>query len=212
MSVVPSPDRIRQLLVPFGLQPTPVQIEQISCYLDVLLRWNHKINLTAVRDPQECVTRHFGESLFVSKHLEMQGSLLDIGSGPGFPGLALKIAFPVLSITLLEPVAKKRAFLKEAARTCAFAQVEVRAERLEQFAEQVSGRAFDLATMRAVGGLETLVPLAGRCIKPGGSVLLWLTRDQAPQLRSIETGLTWSAPLPIPLTRTGEVWTGTKPE
>jgi 16S rRNA (guanine527-N7)-methyltransferase len=202
--------RLRQLLEPFGLDLSTLQAEQILAYLQLLLRWNQKINLTAIRTPEECVTRHFGESLLIARHVELRGSLLDIGSGAGFPGLALKIAFPQLAVTLLEPVAKKRAFLKEAARACGFAQIEVRGERLEDWAGATSAPAFDFATMRAVGNLEVLVPLAAQCLMPGGSLFLWLTKEQAAGLVGIESGLTWGDPVPIPLARTSEVWRGSK--
>lgn len=202
--------RLRQLLEPFGLDLTPAQTDQLLAYLQLLLRWNEKINLTAIRDPEACVNRHFGESLFVSTHFQLHGHLLDIGSGAGFPGLALKIAFPELSTTLLEPVAKKRAFLKEAARTCGFRHVDVRAERLEDLARATPQPAFDFVTMRAVGNLEVLVPLAARILKPEGTLLLWLSHDQASNLTCLESTLTWSQPLPIPLSRTAEVWRGTK--
>jgi len=202
---------LRKLLEPFGLDLSSTQEDQVLAYLHLLLRWNEKINLTAIRDPEECVTRHFGESLFLAGHHHLQGDLLDIGSGAGFPGLALKIVFPSISVTLLEPVAKKRAFLKEAARACGFNQVVVRGDRLEDFASANPLQTFDFATMRAVGNLELLVPLATRCLKPGGSLLLWLSQDQAASLGGIESGLTWTKPLPIPLTRSGEIWQGIKP-
>lgn len=203
--------RLRILLEPFGLNLSPVQLAQILTYLRLLLRWNQKINLTAIRDPEECVTRHFGESLFVAAHLELRGSLLDIGSGAGFPGLALKIVFPDLAVTLLEPVAKKRAFLKEAARVCEFAQVEARGDRLEDFASTTHIATFDFATMRAVGNLELMVLLGAKCLKPNGELLLWLTRNQAPALSSFPSGLQWAEPLSIPLTRAVEIWQGVKP-
>ena len=203
--------RLRQLLEPFGLTLSSAQAHQILAYLHLLLRWNQKINLTAIRDPEESVTRHFGESLFLARHVQLYGDLLDIGSGAGFPGLALKIAAPRISVTLLEPVAKKRAFLKEAARVCGFRQVEVRGERLEDLVRATPAPAFDFATMRAVGNLEVLAPLAARCLKPNGSLCLWLTQDQTAGLGSIECGLTWSEPLPVPLSRASEIWLGLKP-
>jgi 16S rRNA (guanine527-N7)-methyltransferase len=203
--------RVRQLLEPFGLVLSSTQADQILSYLHLLHRWSQKINLTAIRDPEECVTRHFGESLFIARHMELRGNLLDIGSGAGFPGLALKIAFPAISVTLLEPVAKKRAFLKEAARACGFGQVEVRGERLEELASATPAPGFDFATMRAVGNLAGLIPLAAQCLKLNGKLLLWLTQDQAAGLASIECGLTWSEPLPIPLSRAAEIWQGLKP-
>jgi len=202
--------RLRQLLEPFGLDLSSSQTNQTLAYLQLLLRWNQKINLTAIRDPEVCVTRHFGESLFLARHVQFHGNLLDIGSGAGFPGLALKIVFPGIAVTLLEPVAKKRAFLKETARVCGFRQVEVRGERLEELARAASAPAFDFATMRAVGNLEALVPLAALYLKPGGSLLLWLTHDQAAGLATIESGLTWADPLPVPLSRSGIICRGTK--
>lgn len=203
-----SETRVRQLLEPFGLNLPSGQLNQILTYLDLLLRWNQKINLTAIRNPEECVARHFGESLFLARHEELRGSLLDIGSGAGFPGLALKIPFPELAVTLLEPVAKKRAFLKEAARVCGFNQVAVRPERLEEFVRTAPPASFNSATSRAVGKLERLVPQAAQCLEPGGSIFLWLTRDQGVGIASIESGVAWGEPRPIPLSRTGVILPG----
>jgi len=202
--------RVRELLTPFGLDPTTTQAKQILAYLQLLLRWNQRINLTAIREPENCVTRHFGESLFLARHAQLAGDLLDIGSGAGFPGLALKIVFPEISVTLLEPVAKKRAFLKEAARVCGFHQVEVRGERLQEWASTNAERRFDSATMRAVGNLGVTVPLAARCLKTRGNLFLWLAHDQANVLAAIESGLCWDKPIAIPLSRSGEVWKGIK--
>jgi len=202
--------RLRHLLEPFGLDLTPTQASQTLTYLHLLLRWNEKINLTAIRNPAECVTRHFGESLFLARHAQLQDSLLDIGTGAGFPGLALKIVFPELIVTLLEPVTKKRAFLKEAARVCGFTQVTVRGDRLEELADASPTPEFDTATMRAVGNLDVLIPLAAQCLKPGGNLLLWLSQEQAAGLPTIPSGLDWQDPLPIPLSRTTEIWSGKK--
>jgi 16S rRNA (guanine527-N7)-methyltransferase len=201
--------RVRQLLEPFGLDLNPGQVVQTIAYVDLLLRWNQKINLTAIRDAEECVTRHFGESLFLARQVELRGSLLDIGSGAGFPGLALKIAAPTLAVTLLEPVAKKRAFLKEAARACGFDQVEVRGERLEEFVRS-GPPSFDFATSRAVGKLKSLIPLAAACLKPGGSIYLWMTREPAAAVRTTEGGIAWGDPIPIPLSRDGVILPGVK--
>ena len=171
--------RVRELLQPFALDLSRVQAEQTLTYLQLLLRWNEKINLTSIRNPEECVTRHFGESLFLVRHLQLAGDLLDIGSGAGFPGLALKITFPDVAVTLLEPVAKKRAFLKESTRICNFLNVTVKGDRLEDFASAQTAPAFDFATMRAVGNLLALIPLAAQCLKPNGNLLCWLTRDRS---------------------------------
>lgn len=200
----------RQLLVPFGVALNSKQLDQLMTYLDLLLRWNRKINLTAVRTAEECVTRHFGESLFLARWVELKGSLLDIGSGAGFPGLALKIAFPDILTTLLEPVAKKRAFLKEVARSCGMESVEVRGERLEDLLGRDPTPAFETATARAVGGLKRLVPKAVQCLKPGGRLCLWLTRGQVTTLVTGERGVEWGQPFAVPLGRQREIWIGTR--
>ncbi len=194
----------RTLLEPFELHLSSEQLNALLTYLELLLSWNQRINLTGVRSAEECITRHFGESLYLARWVELEGRLLDIGSGAGFPGLALKIAFPQLSITLLEPMAKKRAFLKEVARKCGMQSVEVGPQRLEEF--ETPGRLFDTATARAVGRLEQLVPQAARCLRPGGRLCLWITHGQAPRLthRLIE----WQAPIALPLSREREIWIG----
>jgi 16S rRNA (guanine527-N7)-methyltransferase len=192
-------ERVDELLQPFGFSLSSPQFEVLVTYLDLLLRWNRKINLTAVTNPSGIVQRHFGESFYLSKVLELAGKLFDIGSGAGFPGLALKIAAPELEVTLLEPVAKKRAFLKEVARACQITDVEVLSDRLEAFAQGPRLASFDLATARAVGGLETLVPAAAKCLKHGGQLALWLGADQVAEAQKTGQDLRWSLPVPIPL-------------
>jgi 16S rRNA (guanine527-N7)-methyltransferase len=204
-------NQVRELLLPFGLQLASGQIAQLLTYLDLLLRWNTKINLTAIRSPEECITRHFGESLYLSRHVELEGSLLDVGSGAGFPGLALVIAFPQLQVTLLEPVGKKRAFLKEVARLCGMLQsVEIRPDRLDEFLLFGIGSVlFDAATSRAVGGLPELIPKAVRCLKPGGGLFLWLSQDQGREAATAGRNLIdWTDPIPIPLALRRQIWRG----
>ena len=201
---------VRQLLEPFGLSLSPDQIGQLIAYLELLLRWNKKINLTGIRDAQSCVSRHFGESLYLGRWVELNGRLLDIGSGAGFPGLCLKVIFPDLSVTLLEPVAKKRGFLKEVARVCGINFVEVRRERLEDFAGVASPPVYDAATTRAVGHLEELIPLASRCLKSGGELFLWLSRRQAREIGYIHGGMRGVRSIRVPGGGGGEIWWGKK--
>jgi len=205
-------ENARRLLLPFGLDLNSAQLACLLTYLHLLLRWNRRINLTAIRDPEQCVTRLFGESLYLARWVELRGRLLDVGSGAGFPGLTLKIAFPALAATLLEPVAKKRAFLKEAARACQLDAVEVRGERLETFARLERSRraGFDAATSRAVGHYDEFVPCVLRCLKPEGSLFLWLTHEQGSRLGQIKAPVEWQTPLRIPLTEKGEIWCGIK--
>src|SRR5271170_1741104 len=149
--------RIAALLEPFldHQSLAESQLNQISTYIDLLLKWNAQINLTAIRNPEEIVTRHFGESLFLARHLfpktrrhpdpelvEGEGPppssnlpdlyrILDIGSGAGFPAIPLKIWAPSIRLTLIESNHKKAAFLREVARTLTLTEVNVIAERAE---------------------------------------------------------------------------------
>jgi 16S rRNA (guanine527-N7)-methyltransferase len=199
---------VTNLLAPFELHLSQGQTHQLLVYLELLLRWNPRINLTSIRDPEEIVTRHFGESLYIGRWARLQGNLLDIGSGAGFPGLALKIAFPDLATTLLEPVAKKRAFLKEVVRACDFRSVEVRPERLEEFALESGGRNFSSITARAVGHFELLVPAAAKILSPDGRILLWVSRQQGNELKESSDRLEWQQPIAVPMGREREIYIG----
>jgi 16S rRNA (guanine527-N7)-methyltransferase len=200
--------QVVQLLSPFGLVLAPHQVSQLLTYLDLLLRWNQKINLTGIRSPEECVTRHFGESLFLARWIKIEGRLLDIGSGAGFPGLALKIACPSLAVTLLEPVAKKRAFLKEVARACQMESVEVRSERLEEFIRRESAAVFDCVTVRAVGELKGIIQGAAALLKAEGRLCLWVSGEQAASLLGAKGLFRWEQPIPLPLARQREIQVG----
>lgn len=203
-----SDSRIRELLQPFGVELDPQQQAQLKTYLDLLLRWNRTINLTSIRDPEQIVVRHFGESLFVQSRDTLDGDLLDIGSGAGFPGLALKIVLPGIPATLLEPIAKKRAFLKEVIRSCGMTAVEVRPERLEEMIRL--GSQFRLATARAVGAMDRLAAQASEILAEGGALYLWTTRNQSQALGTTAGLISWTQHLAIPLSREREILIGVR--
>src|SRR6476661_5653793 len=133
--------RIAELLKPF-LQEydgnrealSQPQLQQLSQYLDLLLRWNAKTNLTSVREPEEIVTRHFGESLFLARHVsrEQLRTAIDLGSGAGFPGIPLKIYAPHIAVTLIESQNKKATFLNEVIRRLTLMNINVLSGRAEE--------------------------------------------------------------------------------
>lgn len=199
---------VRELLSPFDLSLSAETIDKLLIYLDLLIRWNRKINLTAIGTAEECVTRHFGESFLISKIVKLRGSLLDIGSGAGFPGLAIKLIAPDLDVILLEPIAKKRAFLKEVSRVCGMTRVEVAGSRLEELARAQEPQSLDLITIRAVGGLQPLIRKAAPLLKSGGHFCLWLGRQQVIEIRDDNAGIHWYEPLEIPISRDRCILTG----
>jgi 16S rRNA (guanine527-N7)-methyltransferase len=202
---------VAQALEPFGVTLSPRQLDQVSTYVERLVSWGRAVNLTAIHDPEQILRRHFAESMYITGFVHLEGCLLDVGTGAGFPGLALKIICPELYVTLLEPVAKKRAFLKEVVRECQLELVEVRGESVEGFCITAPKR-FDFVTLRAVGSFETVLPSVRRCLAPAGRACLWLTGHQARRLAQNNKGFAelfeWEAPVAVPLSQDREIWCG----
>jgi len=214
--------RIAELLRPFLSAPlNHLQLKNISMYIDILLRWNARMNLTAVRQPEEIVTRHFGESLFAARHLfpqpelhnasgeprppqpsaafERSGnghttSIIDVGSGAGFPGLPIKIWAAPTHLTLIESSQKKATFLREVSRALTLTNVDVFAGRSEDF----SG-AGDIVTVRAVERFHDALPIAARLVNPTGRLALLIGRRQMSRARDLAPTFHWADPIPIPL-------------
>ena len=149
--------KIATLLTPFLPPPSPDILQKLSTYLELLLKWNARTNLTAIRDPEEIVRRHFGESLFAGLHLSPEAvTLLDFGSGAGFPGLPIAILRPEISVTLAESQNKKSTFLREVVRTLSL-KIEVWAGRVEAMPQAVQ---FHTVTLRAVDNMAAALGAA----------------------------------------------------
>src|SRR5271165_5244720 len=223
------PARIAELLEPFlgsattqnpchsepgqrpGEEPaalSPSQLQSISTYIDILLRWNARINLTAIRDPEEIVARHFGESLFAARHLfpggraALQGcvtgagglgalapvgSVADLGSGAGFPGIPIKLWAPDISLTLIESNQKKATFLREIARALTLTDINIQTAR----AETLPPHTFDTVTLRAVERLPEVLPVAATLLAPSGRLALLIASSQLEATRSTLPNLIW---------------------
>jgi 16S rRNA (guanine527-N7)-methyltransferase len=210
------PGRIAELLHPFlatdvelaeGATATtlsPRQLENISTYINVLLRWNAHVNLTAVRNPEEIVTRHFGESLFAARNLfpvpneNQEVQLIDVGSGAGFPGLPIKLWAPHSRLTLIESNRKKVTFLREIIRALDLSDAEVFSGRAEAFAPAGKTLA-DWVTLRAVERFDSILPLATTLSKRSGHLAIFVGKDQVKRAHQLTPGVTWGEPLAIPL-------------
>lgn len=176
---------------------------QIPIYLDLLLRWNARTNLTAIRAPEEIITRHFGESLFAAQQIFPAGNspgsnapaatLADVGSGAGFPGLPMKLWATQLQVTLIESHQKKAAFLREVIRALKLTDVEVQATRAQQITQT-----FDTVTLRAVEHFDQILPIAAKLVRPGGRLALLIGEDQIPAAGSLLPSFKWDNPYTIP--------------
>ncbi len=139
----------------------------LLAYLALLVRWNRTYNLTAIRDPHEMVTRHLLDSLAMVPHVE-SGTLADLGTGPGLPGIPLAIARPQLQVTLVESNGKKARFLREAVRQLGLGNARVAESRAEALDEP---GAYDNLTARAMDTLAGIVAVGGHLLRPGGLLL-----------------------------------------
>ena len=148
-----------------GLDLSPPQQQQLLDYVGLLNKWNKAYNLTAVREPAEMVVRHLLDSLSVLPHVQAT-EIIDVGTGPGIPGIPLAIALPSLKVTLLDSNGKKTRFARQAALELGLVNVEVVQARAEQYrnaSPQVISRAF--------ASLPDMLDVAGHLLAPGGRML-----------------------------------------
>lgn len=156
----------------FGIRLNERQVEAFDLYLRELFKWNQKINLTAIRSEKGIVLKHFLDSLSVYPYLSKTASLLDIGSGAGFPGIPLKIVRPSLEITLIDSVRKKIDFQKHIIRMLGFKDMEAIHGRIQDRAIlQSMTERFDTVISRAFSDLQTLLLLAFPFLSKGGMLL-----------------------------------------
>jgi 16S rRNA (guanine527-N7)-methyltransferase len=164
----------------WGIPLDATKLEQFATYASELRRWNERVNLTAITDDQQVMARHFLDSLRCALSWgDAPGSLIDVGTGAGFPGLPLKILRPELRLTLVESIAKKAAFLQHIVDTLGLAEIEVVVARAEQVGRDKAHRErYDVVTARAVAELRVLaeycLPLCrigGRFLAPKGAQL-----------------------------------------
>ena len=163
-------------------------------YFQELVEWNRVVNLTAIVDPNEVSAKHFLDSLSVARVIPDEalagGSLVDVGSGAGFPGLPLKIAWPGLKVTLVDSVGKKAAFLRHVVDTLGLEGVEVEVGRAEALAHESRLRErFDVVASRAVANMAVLAELTLPFCKPGGIVVAQKKAGIEDELREAERAI-----------------------
>jgi len=194
----PSSSAIERALAEFQLKANEQQVLQIQQYIDLLLRWNEKVNLTAIRDPLEILYRHFCESMFGAVVTPSEKCrLADVGSGGGFPGLPLKIVRPEWDIVLIESNVKKATFLTEVVRELGLESVRVLVSRYEELHEEVAP--LDLVCSRAVGDFGPFLEWASSPMLGTERIALWIGGDDAAMVRQLPLeGWEWEEPKPLP--------------
>jgi 16S rRNA (guanine527-N7)-methyltransferase len=189
---------LRDLLAPFipAAELDDALLASVDVHLSLLIRWNQRMNLTALRAPEAMVERHFGESLFAARHLLTRDSaqgVIDVGSGAGFPGLPIKYWAPNLQLTLIESHGKKATFLREVGRALSLTGFSV----LNARAESITGHSADLVTMRAIEHFEQALVAAAGLVAPGGRLALLIGEGQRERALSLlPAGASDTLPLP----------------
>jgi 16S rRNA (guanine527-N7)-methyltransferase len=171
-----------------GIEVASVKLDQFAVYAAELMHWNRTVNLTTINDPKEVVAKHFLDSLAPATFLSPHASLLDIGSGGGFPGIPLKIVFPNLSVCLIESSRKKVSFLKHVIRTLRLQNIDAVNRRAEDFSPDAP---FGVVISRAVSGLDRLIEIGRPLLADDGMIIAFKgknvkTEVEAVRCRSIE--------------------------
>lgn len=198
---------IAHLLEPF-IELDESRLRAISTYIDLLLKWNARINLTAIREPGEIVQRHFGESLFIAKYLldqEIPQTAIDLGSGAGFPGVPFALLATEVQVTLIESQQKKATFLKELVHALGLKSVKVFSDRAENYPNTA-----DLVMLRAVEKFDHALPVAARLTKAGGRVALMIGSGQVEPAKRLVAELIWDNPVEVPCSLSRELLVGIK--
>jgi 16S rRNA (guanine527-N7)-methyltransferase len=187
---------IRRALEEFKLPAYDDQILQIQDYIKILLTWNDKVSLTAIRDPLEILYRHFCESMFAGISVPIErGRLADVGTGAGFPGLPLKILRPSLRLLLIESNIKKAGFLAEVIRLLGLQDAQVLVRRYEELGEEIAP--LDFACARALGEYPVFLNWAHSVQVAAKHVVLWVGSQDQPEVLKTPTW-EWREPIPVP--------------
>lgn len=191
-----SESTIRKALNDFHIQVDEEQVGQIQEYVKLLLAWNEKVNLTAIRDPLDILHRHFCECMFAAKLVNLEACrIADIGTGGGFPGLPLKILLPNAQIALVESSIKKAAFLAEVIRTLGLSNVNVVVSRYEELGEEIAP--IDYLCARALGDFGGFLNWAATNSVGAKRVILWLGSKDVEEVQKVK-GWTWENPVAVP--------------
>jgi 16S rRNA (guanine527-N7)-methyltransferase len=191
-----SEETVRRALGEFQVILSDEQIICIQQYMKLLQHWNEKLNLTAIRNPLEILYRHFCESMFAAVAVPVEkGRLADIGSGPGFPGIPLKILRPELELFLVESNIKKGTFLAEVVRELGLRGTHVLINRYEELGEELAP--LDFVCSRALGEFGEFLEWAASESVAASRAVLWIGGRDIEQVRKSDRW-EWQEPVPMP--------------
>lgn len=166
------------------------QLEKFHKYMNLLIEWNEKMNLTAITEPNDIILKHFIDSITINKYIENNVKVVDVGTGAGFPGIPLSIIRPDLQITLVDSLNKRLIFLQEVKKELELNNVDIVHARAEEFGQDKKYReTFDIATSRAVANLSTLSEYLVPLVKIKGKCVCMKASDADEEIKQAENAI-----------------------
>ena len=195
-------DKLRTMLLQLEIKLEEAILDRLIWFRDELLRWNRKVNLTAITDPNEALEKHLVDSLSLLPYLNNRSRMLDMGSGGGFPAIPLKIACPGLEILSVDAVGKKVAFQNHVARKLNLKKFKALHARLEKLQDDEAYRDYDYVVARAFADLGTIIGLAEPLLAKEGQIIAMKGGEGHQELKEKEkelaaAGLTCSRLVPL---------------
>ena len=181
-----------QALKEYGFDPTEEQIAKFERYYDLIIEWNQKINLTAITEYRDVMIKHFLDSVSIIKAVDMSNvnSLIDVGTGAGFPGIPIKIMFPDIKITLLDSLKKRLNVLDLIIDEINLHDINTVHGRAEDIARLSEHREkYDICVSRAVANLSTLSELCIPFVKPNGKFISYKSEKAADELNEAKNAI-----------------------
>lgn len=177
-------------LLKMDIELSEEQYNQFYKYMNILIEWNKKINLTAITEPKEVVLKHFVDCLAIAKYIDKNKTIIDVGTGAGFPGIPLKIYRKDLEITLVDSLNKRINFLNEVINQLNLKEIKAIHGRAEELGKNKKYREqFDVATSRAVANLATLSEYLIPFVKNGEKVLFMKTLEVEEELEKAKKAI-----------------------
>ena len=166
------------------------QLEKFYKYMNLLIEWNEKMNLTAITEPNDIILKHFIDSITINKYIENNAKVVDVGTGAGFPGIPLSIIRPNLQITLVDSLNKRLMFLQEIKKELELKNIDIVHARAEEFGQNKNYReTFDIATSRAVANLSTLSEYLVPLVKIKGKCVCMKASDAEEEIKQAENAV-----------------------
>ena len=183
-------EKIQENSKVLGFNFSVEQLEKFYKYMNLLIEWNEKMNLTAITEPNDIILKHFIDSITINKYIENNAKVVDVGTGAGFPGIPLSIIRTDLQITLVDSLNKRLIFLQEIKKELELKNIDIVHARVEEIGQNKNYReTFDIATSRAVANLSTLSEYLVPLVKIKGKCVCMKASDAEEEIKQAENAV-----------------------